>query len=529
MPAERRQRLDEIGFVWDPLESGWEEGLAALTSFKGREGHCDVPALASEGTFPLGRWVNRQRVNRDTMSAKRRQRLDAIGFVWNALEAAWEEAFAALKAFKAREGHCRVPDLYIEGTYKLGRWIATQRKIKDAMPADRRQRLNEIGFVWDPREGAWEEGFAALKTFKAREGHCRVPALHIEGTFKLGGWIVTQRTRSNTISAQRRQRLDAIEFVWDPFADNWEEALAALTTFKAREGHCRAPATHVEGTFTLGQWAKRQRRIKDTLPAERQHRLEALGFVWDALESAWDEGFAALATFKTREGHCRVPKDHVEAASKLGQWVGNQRVNRDTMSAQRRERLDAIGFVWDARDAAWEEGFAALTTFKERERHFPARNIFSRSSINRWRMKMTALKSLTFTTLPSQGSNPIHDRRAKVIARLEEQKLILKDPNYTRTNRKWVRKDGERVMVEQQQRVPLWWRQHPNGSYALFVRSGLKPIEFEKGKPAIAVSSLDKLPSVIDTLITAVRNGELDQQFADASKQAYPRKSKRSA
>ena len=68
---------------------------------------------------------------------------------------------------------------------------------------------------------------------------------------------------------------------------------------------------------------------------------------------------------------------------------------------------------------------------------------------------IAALKSLTFTTLPSQGGNPILDRRAKVIARLEEQKLILKDPTYTRTNRKWVKKDGERVMVEQQQRVPL--------------------------------------------------------------------------
>jgi hypothetical protein len=32
----------------------------------------------------------------------------------------------------------------------------------------------------------------------------------------------------------------------------------------------------------------------------------------------------------------------------------------------------------------------------------------------------------------------------------------------------------------------------------------------EKGKPAIAVQSLDKPPSVIDILITAVRNGELD-------------------
>jgi hypothetical protein len=41
----------------------------------------------------------------------------------------------------------------------------------------------------------------------------------------------------------------------------------------------------------------------------------------------------------------------------------------------------------------------------------------------------------------------------------------------------------------------------------------LKPIEFEKGKAAIAVPSLDKLPTVIDTLITAVRNGELDEQL----------------
>ena len=64
---------------------------------------------------------------------------------------------------------------------------------------------------------------------------------------------------------------------------------------------------------------------------------------------------------------------------------------------------------------------------------------------------MNALKSLTFTTLPTQGANPILDRRAKVIARLEEQKLILKDPNYTRKNRTWVKKDGERVMVEKQQ------------------------------------------------------------------------------
>src|SRR5450755_5031807 len=52
--------------------------------------------------------------------------------------------------------------------------------------------------------------------------------------------------------------------------------------------------------------------------------------------------------------------------------------------------------------------------------------------------KMAILKNLTFTTLPTTGGNPILDRRTKIVARLEEQKLILKDPNYTRTVRNWV-------------------------------------------------------------------------------------------
>jgi hypothetical protein len=134
--------------------------------------------------------------------------------------------------------------------------------------------------------------------------------------------------------------------------------------------------------------------------------------------------------------------------------------------------------------------------------------------------EMAILKSLTFTTLPTPSANPTLDRRTRTIARLEEQKILLKDPNYIRTVRTWVRKDGEKSMVEKHQRVAPWWRQHPNGTFALFVRSGLKPIEFEKGKPAIAVPSLDKIPLVIDTVISAIRAGELDTQLAQTRQSA---------
>jgi hypothetical protein len=197
-----------------------------------------------------------------------------------------------------------------------------------------------------PHEIAWEKEFAALKHFKARKGHCRVPRGHQEGSFKLGTWVVNQRNRRGALSVERRQRLDAIKFVWALLSNPWETGFVALKEFKAREGHCLVPNEHQEGTFNLGRWVTRQRIKKDTLSVERRRRLKSLGFVWDPLELAWETGFASLKQFKAREKHCRVPRVHEQGGFKLGTWVVNQRNRRGALSVERRRKLDSIGFVW---------------------------------------------------------------------------------------------------------------------------------------------------------------------------------------
>src|SRR3984893_12543185 len=131
---------------------------------------------------------------------------------------------------------------------------------------------------------------------------------------------------------------------------------------------------------------------------------------------------------------------------------------------------------------------------------------------------MSALKSLTFTTLPKIGANPTLDRRTNMIARLEEQKVLLKDPNYIRTVRTWAKKDGRLTLVDKQQRVLPWWRVDANGAYVLFVPLGLNAIEFEKGNDRIAIPPFDEVAFVLHILTTAFRNGELDDQLAQAKK-----------
>lgn len=142
---------------------------------------------------------------------------------------------------------------------------------------------------------------------------------------------------------------------------------------------------------------------------------------------------------------------------------------------------------------------------------------------------MPVLKSLSFTALPKSGNDPVQMRRAKFVEKLEEQKLLLKDPNHVRTVQRWTKVDGERQATTKQQAVRPWWKTDLSGQVVMSVKFGAKPVEFEKGKAGIAVGSKEKLPAVIDALIAAVRAGELDEVFSQAAKAGAIGKPKKAA
>ncbi len=103
---------------------------------------------------------------------------------------------------------------------------------------------------------------------------------------------------------------------------------------------------------------RRATRSQRHFVAERRQRLDALGFVWDPLTAQWEEGVGFLERYRQDKGDCLVPATYCDPASgfRLGPWVSDQRKAKDTMSPERRERLDVLGFVWDPLAAQWEQG-----------------------------------------------------------------------------------------------------------------------------------------------------------------------------
>ena len=398
MSDDRRCRLDELGFVWNAIELFWEEGFNHLSNYRRREGHCRVPTQHNESGYRLGGWVNHQRVKRNTISLERRKRLDSLGFIWDPLDADWENGFVDLSGFKTREGHCRVPVDHKEGEFKLGFWVSSQREKRDAMHVERRNQLDELGFVWNPLEADWEEGIGRLEIYAKREAHCLVPIDYCENGFRLGHWVSRQRLTKKGIPADRRQRLDKLGFVWDPLEEAWERGFAHLSVFKGREGHCRVPDDHIENGFRLGKWVGKQRAKKGMLP-QRWKRLTELGFVWSVTSDQWEVGFRGLKQYKEREGHCRVHPKQEENGFKLGIWVITQRQTKKNMPVDRQRRLNALGFVWNPREAAWEQGLAHLTAFQNREGHclVPQRFNVDGFELGRWVSKQRAKRNILLT------------------------------------------------------------------------------------------------------------------------------------
>ncbi|BAU88690.1 hypothetical protein MPPM_0085 [Methylorubrum populi] len=122
------------------------------------------------------------------------------------------------------------------------------------------------------------------------------------------------------------------------------------------------------------------------------------------------------------------------------------------------------------------------------------------------------------------AADPLSRARGRLLEQLAEQRELatagLEGRIYQPPKRIALRTnaDGERIRTEVARRVRKNFYQDQAGAYQFVMRIGLgaKFLELQPGKPAINVGTLDKLPILIDSLIAAVRAGELDPMLMDA-------------
>jgi hypothetical protein len=149
--------------------------------------------------------------------------------------------------------------------------------------------------------------------------------------------------------------------------DQWNIRYEELLQFRKEEGHVMVPHSYPKNQ-KLAQWVKRQRyqyRLKQTgkhctLSPAREHMLNEAGFVWDSHKATWVDHFQDLENFASMHGHCYIPPSLAREKASLITWMKHQRRQYkrymagmdSTMTSERIQNLESIGFDWDPRNLA---------------------------------------------------------------------------------------------------------------------------------------------------------------------------------
>lgn len=180
---------------------------------------------------------------------------------------------------------------------------------------------------------------------------------------------------------------DSERKVWLRDDENFAMRINGLRKYKDEYGHCNVPVSSskkIARVYTrLAKWCQIMRFEYSIYNIDPKYSfltpyrigvLDDLGFEWDSFQTTWNQNYRKLKAFKRKHGHCLVPINNKEDR-KLSIWVEFQRkqyqkfVGGGTISSMTLERidlLDEIGFVWNVYHETWNKFFYRLLMYKEK-------------------------------------------------------------------------------------------------------------------------------------------------------------------
>lgn len=138
-------------------------------------------------------------------------------------------------------------------------------------------------------------------------------------------------------------------------------------------------------------------------------------------------------------------------------------------------------------------------------------------------MSTSVLATLKLTTARKPRALPdVVKRRNKLLQKLTEQRelalALLEGRTYAPKRLRTVKDaEGQRVVRETPVRIKAWWWTGEKNETLLSIFYGSKTLELAKGKTAIEVADSKQLVSVLETVIAATQNAELDVLIEAAS------------
>ena len=367
------QIVSRLGISWD-FFYGLLQKYMNQNSKDG--GLVNIPNDLVINGFKLGVWVQTQRgsYKKNTIPQNRIEKLEKIkGWHWDSLEAQWQDNFNKVIDYEKQFHTSLIPNNYTIDNLNLGAWVTAQRNSykKNNLSESRIKKFESLRtWSWiDKFELQWERMFNKVsnisETISPKEKNINL-------------WVKRQRFlyAHNKLTEYQIKKLTSLKnWTWNIRDDIWENHFIELQSFANHQKHTNVIAKYIQNNLLLGRWVRRQRDLYKNRSLEKNKidRLEKIPYwVWSVSIDYWGEGISYLKKYTHIYGDARAPQRFKIDNFFLGKWVGEQRTKykNDELSSSEIRTLEAFnGWTWDFNSDAWNEKFAYLKSFAEKNNH----------------------------------------------------------------------------------------------------------------------------------------------------------------
>ncbi len=388
------------------FESPWEFTYETLCRYIAEYGDFPFYDVCYEGIY-LGKWCTAQRMQQrnGAMSSARKQKLDEIGFIWDQKEERWYHHYHLLIEYMKEYGKMPSNDAVYQG-YRLGAWCSAQRTMagNGKLSAERKQNLDEIGFIWNQKEEKWYRYYDRMKQYIEKYGSFPTKKItnDCEELYDLYVWRFTQmhNYQQGYLSEQQIELLEELGFDFSKKsnADKWAENYEKLKQYIAEYGRfpTKSDAEIDVEIYKIYKWISwlRRKNEEGKLSEEQIRKMNALYFIWDKRADFWETNFALLCQFYTENG--RPPSCKIKINGRaVGQWYHKhiRKYAKGELSEEIAERFFRAGIplAVDKEDNAsrnWLKCYWAFKAYYDEFHTIPAENeMYNGASIGCWYMK----------------------------------------------------------------------------------------------------------------------------------------------
>ncbi|MCD8109559.1 MAG: helicase associated domain-containing protein, partial [Clostridiales bacterium] len=218
-------------------------------------------------------------------------------------------------------------------------------------------RLDAIGMIWSDRnERQWDKYFEQVKQYYQLHGNLSIPKTYEVDGLKLGNWLSHQKSayRAGRLSERRSGKLREIGIHKE--IGSWEYKVVLVRKYLQEHKIGYIPQDVVVEGVWLGKWLAVQRKALEAgkLKPEQVKLLTGIP-MRTKNEELWEKAYEQACAYYKTYGDLNISRGYVtDTGYRLGNWVSRQRQLRREghLSDEQVQRLDAIGFVWEAEKTA---------------------------------------------------------------------------------------------------------------------------------------------------------------------------------